>query len=155
MTLDETLDAYTAGLAAEIELLRQVEGLADAQHAAFARGELMDLAGFAAARARLMHELAAAEARLEPWRTRIRANLAAARRCPGFAVADARSLDAQALVRRLVDHDRKFLGELETTLDARRREVQDLDTGGATLAAYRRVVAPAPIRAGGLVDSRG
>ena len=50
--------------------------------------------------------------------------------------------------------DRKFLTDLEATLEGRRREVHDLDTGGATLAAYRRIVVP-DVASAGLFDSRG
>lgn len=154
MLLDDVLDAYTSGLEAEIALLRQVDALADGQRAAFARGEIVDLAGLATRRAELMHELSAAEARLAPWRARILANLPIAHRSAAFPAADARGREAQALVRQLVERDRSFLNDLESTLEHRRREVHDLDTGGATLAAYRRVVAPARASSG-LIDSRG
>ena len=155
MNLDDALPAYAAGLEAEMEILRQVESLAHTQRAMFGRGELVDLAGIATRRAELMHQLAAVETRLEPWRTRIVANLTTARRSPAFPAAESRGQDVQALVRRLMDHDRRLLTDLETTLEERRREVHDLDTGGATLAAYRRVVAPSVAHAGGLIDSRG
>ena len=155
MNLDDALTAYTAGLEAEAEILRQVEALAHNQRAMFGRGELIDLAGIAARRAELMHQLAAVDTRLEPWRTRIVANLTTARRSPAFAAAESRGQDVQDLVRRLMDHDRRLLTDLEATLEERRREAHDLETGGATLAAYRRVVSPSPAQAGGLVDSRG
>jgi len=155
MTLDDALTAYTAGLDAELEILRQVESLAHNQRAMFARAEIVDLAGIATRRAELMHQLAAVEAKLEPWRTRIVANLTTARRSAAFPAAESRGQDVQVLVRRLMDHDRRLLTDLEVTLEARRREAHDLETGGATLAAYRRVVAPSLAQAGGLVDSRG
>ena len=154
MTLDDVLAAYTAGLESEIELLRQVESLADDQRAAFARGELVDLGGLAVRRAELMHHLSAIEARLSPWRNRILANLAIARRSLHFPAAETRGQETQALVRHLMDRDRRFLNDLEATLEDRRREAHALDTGGATLAAYRRVVAPSTAHAA-LVDSRG
>jgi hypothetical protein len=154
MTFDDVLVAYTAGLETEIALLRQVEALADGQRAAFARNELADLGSFAVRRADLMHQLAAVEARVSPCRARIVAGLAIARRAPAFAAAEMRGHEAQALIRQLVERDRCFLSDLEVTLEERRREVHDLGTGNATLAAYRRVVAPGCASAG-LVDSRG
>ena len=85
----------------------------------------------------------------------MRADLAApACSCPAYALAESRSREAQRLIGTLMDHDRAFLSDLETTLDDRRRESHDLDTGGATLAAYRRVVSPTRESAG-LFDSRG
>jgi len=52
-----------AGLDAEIILLRQVEALAAEQRDAWTRNELEPLAGLAARRAAVMHDLAALEAR--------------------------------------------------------------------------------------------
>jgi hypothetical protein len=154
MQLDDVLAAYAAGLAAEIELLRKVDALAREQRDAWANNQLAGLGALATRRAQLMTELATTEDRIAPFRDHILARLAAAREAPAFAAAEARSQEAQALVRRLVENDRSFLSDLETTLEERRREVHTLDAGGATLAAYRRVVAPAPASAN-LVDQRG
>jgi hypothetical protein len=154
MQLADAIAAYAAGLETELDLLRRVQGLAQEQRAIFARNQLAGLSGLAARRAALMNELGDAEARIAPFRERILAQLAEARRHDGFALAEARGLEAQALVRDLVDHDRAFLTDLEATLETRRLEAHALDTGGATLAAYRRVVAPPPAHAH-LVDQRG
>jgi hypothetical protein len=154
MQLDDALAAYAAGLAAEIELLQKVDALAREQRDAWANNQIAGLGALATRRAQLMTELAAAEDRIAPFRDHILARLAVARQAPAFAAAEARSQEAQALVRRLVDNDRSFLTDLETTLEERRREVHTLEAGGATLAAYRRVVAPAPASAK-LVDQRG
>jgi hypothetical protein len=154
MQLDDALAAYAAGLAAEIEILRKVDGLAREQREAWARNQLAGLGALATRRAQLMTELAGAEDRIAPFRDHILARLAVAREVPAFAAAEARSQEAQALVRQLVENDRSFLSDLEGTLEERRREVQTLDAGGATLAAYRRVVLPAPASAK-LVDQRG
>jgi hypothetical protein len=154
MQLDDVLAAYAAGLAAEIELLRQVDTLAREQRDAWANNHLAGLGALATRRAQLMTELAAAEDRIAPLRDHILARLAAARQAPAFADAEARSQEAQVLVRQLVENDRSFLIDLEGTLEERRREVHALEAGGATLAAYRRVVLPAPASAA-LVDQRG
>jgi hypothetical protein len=154
MQLDDALAAYAAGLAAEIELLNRVDALAREQREAWANNQLASLGTLATRRAQLMTELAATEDRLAPLRDHILARLASARQAPAFAAAEARSQEAQALIRQLADRDRSFLSDLEATLEGRRREVQALETGGATLAAYRRVVAPPPTHAN-LVDQRG
>jgi hypothetical protein len=154
MQLADAIAAYAAGLETELDLLRRVHALAHEQRACFARNQLAGLAGVAARRAALMHDLADAEARIAPFRERILAQLAEARGDAGFALADALGRQAQDLVRDLVDHDRAFLTDLEASLESRRVEVHALDTGGATLAAYRRVVAPPPAHAH-LVDQRG
>jgi hypothetical protein len=154
MQLADAIAAYAAGLETELELLRRVQALAREQRDCVARDHLAGLGGVATRRAALMNDLADAEARIAPFRERILAQLAEARRHAGFALADALGREAQALVRDVVDHDRAFLSDLEATLEHRRLEAHALDTGGATLAAYRRVVAPPPAHAN-LVDQRG
>jgi hypothetical protein len=154
MTLDEALFAYTAGLDAELAILQQVEALAAEQRAVWARNELLPLGALATRRAALMHELTAVESRVAPLRDRVRADLDHARRSPGYAAAEARRVDVQARAAALMAADRQFLTDLEATLEGRRREVHDLDTGGATLAAYRRIVVP-DVASAGLFDSRG
>jgi hypothetical protein len=154
MTFDEALLAYGAGLDAAIAILRQVEALGAEQRSAWARNELLPLGALATRRAALMHDLAATESRIAPLRDRLRSDVDRASRTPGYAAAEARSRETQALVLRLMAADRTFLTDLETSLEARRREAHDLDTGGATLAAYRRIVAPA-VDSAALVDRRG
>jgi hypothetical protein len=154
MTFEDALLAYTSGLDAEIAILREVEALASEQRAVRARNELLPLAFLATRRAALMHELSAVEARIAPLRARVRVDLDRARRCPGYAAAEASQTELEALTRSLMAADRQFLVELEATLEARRREAHDLDTGGATLAAYRRIVVP-DVASAGLFDSQG
>ena len=154
MTFDDVLLAYTAGLDAEIAILEQVEALAAEQRAVWARDELLPLGGLATRRAALMHELAAVEARIAPLRDRLQADLSRSLGTPGYPAAEARRQDAQRVIYRLLAADRKLLTDLETSLESRRREAHDLDTGNATLAAYRRVVEPT-LASAGLFDQRG
>lgn len=154
MTFDEVVLAYTAGLDAEIALLQQVEALAAEQRAVWARDELLPLGTLATRRAALMHELAAVEARIAPLHERLRSDLERAIRTPGYGAAEARRQDAQTLIYRLMAADRKLLTDLETSLESRRRASHDLDTGNATLAAYRRVVVPA-VASAAVFDQRG
>ena len=73
---------------------------------------------------------------------------------PGYAAAHARGQEAKALVHSLMAADRTFLNDLEATLETRRQEVHALDTGGATLAAYKRVVVP-KVATAAVFDTRG
>jgi hypothetical protein len=154
MSLDEALAAYTAGLDAQIACLRQVEALGLEQRAACGRDDLLPLGTLATRRAALMHELAAIEARLAPLRERLLVEPIRVRQRPGFSAADVLMREAHALVTRVMAADRALLADLERTVAARRREVHDLYTGGATLDAYKRVVFPA-VHSAGLLDSRG
>lgn len=154
MTFDEVVLAYTAGLDAEIAILQEVEALAAEQRAVWARDELLPLAALATRRAALMHDLAAVEARIVPLRHRLDHDLERALRTPGYAAAETRRQEAQTVIYRLMTADRKFLADLETSLESRRRDAHDLDTGNATLAAYRRVVVPT-VASAGLFDQRG
>jgi hypothetical protein len=154
MTFDEVVLAYTAGLDAEIALLHQVEALAGEQRAVWARDELLPLGPLATRRAALMHELAAVEGRIAPLRDRLRGDLERAMRTPGYGAAETRREEARTLAHRLLAADRKLLTDLETLVASRRQEAHDLDTGNATLAAYRRVVVPT-VDSAGLFDQRG
>src|SRR5829696_6737725 len=148
MTFEELVVAYTAGLDAQMAILAQVEGLATEQRATWSRNELLPLGGLATRRAALMHELTAIEARIAPLHDRLRTDLERALRTPGYGVAEARRQQARAHIDRLMAADRTLLTDIETSLESRRRESHDIDTGNATLAAYRRVVVPAFASAG-------
>lgn len=154
MTFDEVVVAYTAGLDAEIALLHQVEALAAEQRAVLARDELLPLGALATRRAALMHELATIEGRTAPLRERLRSDPERALRTPGYVAAETRREEAQTLIYRLLAADRTLLTDLDTLLASRRQEAHDLDTGNATLAAYRRVVVPT-VDSAGLFDQRG
>jgi hypothetical protein len=154
MSLDAALAAYTAGLESEIACLQQVEALAQEQRDAWGRNDLLPLGPLATKRAALMHDLAAIEARVAPLRARLLVEPIRVRQRPGFEAADARTRETQAIITRLMTADRGFLADLRQTVETRRREAHDLDTGGATLAAYKRVVFPA-VHSAGLLDSIG
>ena len=154
MTFDDALPAFIAGLDAELAILQQVEALGAEQRAAWARNELLPLGPLATRRAALMHDLAAIENRIAPLRASLRADLESACRTPGYPAAEAKARDVQAFALRLMTADRTFLADLEASLAGRRREAHDLETGGATLAAYRRVVSPT-VDSAALVDQRG
>jgi hypothetical protein len=154
MTLDDALTAYAAGLDAEMGLLQQVAALAADQRHASSDGDLDALAGLADRRAALMTALAEVESRIQPLRRLIIESLPHVTTRPGFGPAQARHREAQALVGRIAASDLRLVDELQAALVDRRQLAQALETGGATLAAYRRVLAPT-IASAELVDRLG
>jgi hypothetical protein len=153
MQLDDALTTYTAGLDREIATLADVEALAGEQRAALGRDDLTALGGLAVRRAALMHRVAEIETELAPLRARLAAD-PRTRLQAGYEHAERRAHETRAIARRLLDADRTLVQDLQATLETRRREAHDLDTGGVTLAAYRRVVRPEG-NATGLLDQRG
>jgi hypothetical protein len=154
MTLDDALSAYAAGLEAEIGLLRQVAALADQQRDASSRDDLDGLAVLADRRTALMAGLGEVETRLGPLRALIIVNLPQVTVRPGFVRAQACHREAAELVRRISASDTRLVDELQAALVDRRELAHTLETGGATLAAYRRVLAPT-IASAELVDRHG
>ena len=140
MTLDDTLAAYASGLDAQLDMLQQVEALASAQRAASSCDDLAEVARLAERRGHLMEEIGELDLRLQELRAAIVAALPEARGRVGFALASRRHRDAEALIARIMDSDQALMGELEDAMIQRRRLAHSLQTGGATLAAYRRVV---------------
>jgi hypothetical protein len=151
MDLTDALAAYAAGLDAELGILNQVESLARSQRRASQGDDLEQIAGLADRRSRLMAALADLELRLQPIRAMILAGFPRVRALAGFAAASARHREAAALVQRIQASDHDLLAELQAALAARRQLAHDLEAGGATLAAYRRVIAPG-VASAGLVD---
>lgn len=152
--LDDALAAYAAGLDAEIGLLRKIEALAALQRQVSSRDDLTALTAVAEQRNRIMSALAELELRLHPLRVVIVEHLAEVRALPGFERAAERHREAATLINRIMTTDRTLVTLLEEALETRRRLAHVLEEGGATLAAYRRVLAPS-ITSAGLVDTRG
>ncbi len=154
MTLDDALAAYAAGLDSELALLRQVEALAAEQHDRITGSAFEEVASIADRRATLMADLAELERQLHPVRAQIVGNLPAARAAAGFGAASARHRTAEALVARIMAADRALVDQLQAALADRRELAHVLEAGGATLAAYRRVIAPG-VGSASLVDRLG
>ena len=98
--------------------------------------------------------LTAVEQQMQPMRQQITTHLAAARQLPDFAgVADRHRRAAEA-VARVIAMDDESLQILQRADADRRTAAQSLETGEATLAAYRRILQqPAP--SAGLFNQRG
>jgi hypothetical protein len=152
--LADALTAYVAGLDAEIGLLHQIESLAATQRRAQGDDDFAGVARVADRRNRLMAALAELEHRLHPIRALVVQHLDQARRVPIFEEAAERHRHASDLIKRIMSADRTLVVLLEEALVARRQLAHTLEAGGATLAAYRRVLTPT-IASAELVDRRG
>ena len=150
----QTIAEYGAGLSAEIALLRQLDRLSRRQHQASKGDDMAAMSGVTSERERLLASLVTLEEQLRPQRAVLAANVASARLTPGFADVLARHREAGALVSTIMSTDRTTLEQLRSAEQRRRDTAHALETGEATLAAYRRVVAPA-LSSVGLLDRRG
>jgi hypothetical protein len=150
----DALTAYIAGLDAEIGLLRHVNALSAAQRGVPNSDDLTTLAGLAERRSRVMAALASLEHSLNPVRALIVQHLELARSVDVFDEAVRRHREAADLITRIMSGDRTLMTLLEEALSTRRELAQSLEAGGATLAAYRRVLTP-QIASAGLVDTHG
>jgi len=154
--LSVVLADYRAGLDAALDLLSQLEALSARQRADAAAPSVSPdaVAAHVAERQRLLDALLQLESRLKPLRDHITRHLETARAVPGFQVVAERHRAAADAVARIMQTDQESL-EAFKQADARRRaDVQHVETAGATLAAYRRVL-EGPQGSAGLVDQRG
>lgn len=157
MTPDElaaALPAYTAGIEAELSLLKQLQQLAGTQADASREGNLTDINRAGDARDRIMAALVRLEHELKPIRLSIAAQREDAEKLEGFRAIVALHQTAAVLVSEILQADRNTLAELKSAEVARRTSVQAVESGEATLAAYRRVLTP-PLGSAGLINRRG
>lgn len=152
--LAQVLTTYGAGLQAEIALLHQLEGLSLAQRDASTANDVDRLTRVGDERTRLMAALVQIEHDLKPVRETIAARLAAMREQPLFHEVLVRHRQAGDLVSRILESDREILRLLQDAEAVRREAAHAIETGEATLAAYRRVLKPT-VASVGLVDRRG
>jgi uncharacterized protein YhaN len=154
MELLEAVAEYQQGLTAELHLLGQVTSLARSQRAASGSHDAAALEATAERRAALMAALVELEQELRPVRAALARERDAVTLLPTFREVARLHREAEALVGEILTTDRATVRALAEAEGARRLAAHALDTGEATLAAYRRVVTPAPGSAG-LVDRRG
>jgi hypothetical protein len=152
--IDSVLSSYAAGVEAELSLLRQLHEHALRQRDATS-GRTSDLVEpIAAGRDRIMGGLLEIESQLRPLRDVIAANTALAATRPTFTETSTLHRVASTIVRNILGADEQTLGALRNAEAVRREAAKALETGGTTLAAYRRVIAP-PIAHPSLFDDRG
>jgi hypothetical protein len=152
--LSAALPAYTAGIEAELSLLEQLHQVAQHQHQASRRRRIDDINKAGDSREQIMAALVRLEHDLKPIRLAIAAQRREAESLEGFATITALHRTAAALVTTVLQADQHTLAELKSAEVARRTSAQTIETGAATLAAYRRVLTPA-IGSTGLINRLG
>lgn len=151
----EALAQYRAGLQTGIELLRQLQAVAERQQAGSRDRDFDRLAADTDARNRITQALVA----LEPGLRDVRAFLATLpagllERHPGYPPIVALRQQAAELVSAILRSDEASMRALADAELAHRAARANLECGEATLAAYRRVLTP-PIGSASLLDVRG
>lgn len=152
--LGPSLHDYGAGLRAELSLLRQVAELSTRQRQASRDGLLELLGPISEERERLATTLIELEHELKPLRALLADHVTALGPLPAFQEVSQLHREAATLVSAIMATDSDTLGALQSAEDVRRLAAHALEAGEATLAAYRRAVAPG-IGTAGLVDQVG
>jgi hypothetical protein len=152
--LTTAIATYRVGLDAEITLLTQVERLSTEQRDATAARDLSHLVEIAEERERLLASLVAIEREVRPIRHTLSTHRTRAATLSGFVEVVALHRQAERLVTEITSADEATLDVLRHAEQARRFAGQTVERGEATLAAYRRVVAPPPSGAA-LFSQRG
>lgn len=127
-------DDYVAGMHVEVRVLAALRDMARAQFAAAQPGASGDLAALVVERQAVEDELQALERTLLPCRAALSPEVRAS------ADIDRLHTEARTIVAEILATDRDTLALLSAAADARPARVRELDTGEATLAAYRRAV---------------
>jgi len=148
------LGQYSAGIDAELSLLRQLSDIAKRQREATDAGNLAALGDAADSRDEIMRSLVTIEEGLRVVRQTLTDHREVASKLEGFEEVAARHREAAHLVTLILTTDRQSLSALADAELARRSTVIGLERGETTLAAYRRVLAP-PIASAALLDRRG
>jgi hypothetical protein len=152
--LRAALAEYRQGLDLELGLLHQLTALAGDQHRASDGDDYPALAAVSERRGDLMRALLEVEAQLRPVRVRIALHADEARHVDGFDDIARLHREAEHLVTTILTSDRSTLDALHAAEHARRTASQAIEAGEATLAAYRKVIAP-PVAPAGLVSRHG
>jgi len=145
---------YRTGLDTELELLSGLEDTAIRQRALPYHASAEELSALAEVRQQQLTALSGLEQQLLPLRQRINADLDAARRMPGFPGIADRHRRMQDLIASITRLDDESLEVLRRADEERRATAHRLDTGEATLAAYRRLLQQ-PQPSAGLFTQRG
>jgi hypothetical protein len=153
-TLAAGIVAYAAGLDAELDLLDRLSRLSSRQREATVANDVDAIAACSDERGQIIAALLAVEEDLKPRRALLARHSAEAARLAGFDALVARHQQAARRVAAIIDSDTTTLTALRDAEAARRAAAQAIEQGEATLAAYRRIIAPAPASAA-IVDERG
>jgi hypothetical protein len=152
--IEAALPDYIAGIEAELRLLSRLRQLALDQHDASQARKIDEVNRAGDERDRIMAALVQLEYQLKPVRQEILAQKVDAERLNGFTAIVALHRTAAGLVSDIMQADRNTLEELKSAELARRTSAQAIESGEATLAAYRRVLTPS-LGSSGLIDRKG
>ena len=134
---------YHAGLEAELALLDRLEGIAGRQREASETRDMDALQAATDERDRAMGVLVVIEHELKPIRLSLLEKREALTQLPEFEAVAALHQHAAARIAAILAGDSKALEALKDAEQARRFAARTIEQGESTLAAYRRVVAPA------------
>ena len=157
MTRDELIrlvEQYRAGIDAELQLLRQLTEIAHRQRSETTTRNLAGLGDAADERDAIMRSLVMIEEGLRGVRQILTEHRDVTSALPGYPEVAARHREAAHLVNDILAVDQQSLSALADAELARRSAMASLERGEATLAAYRRVLAP-PVASATLFDRRG
>lgn len=152
--LVDLIEQYHAGIDAELSILRQLEQVAERQRAVSASRDFPGLATETDLRDRLTRTLVTIEDGLRDLRKQLAGRRHEAERLPQFHDALVSHRAAADLVARILSTDQHSLKALADAELARRAALASLDHGEATMAAYRKVLAP-PVEAATIVNRQG
>jgi hypothetical protein len=138
--LSLVLADYRTGLDTELSVLAQLLDLAIRQRALPEPASPEALTALALERERLLATLAGLEQQVLPLRTHRAAHVAVVRQMPGYAGVAERHQRAASLIADIARLDDESLEALQRAEQDRRAAAHSLETGEATLAAYRRTL---------------
>jgi hypothetical protein len=157
MTRDDLatlLEQYHAGIVAELRLLHDLETVAARQQVGTAFRNFDTFGAASDARDELTRKLVVIEEGLREVRQQLGNHREAAATLPNFREVLDLHRQASDLVTTILQTDRESFRALADADLARRAALVGLEHGQATLAAYRKVLAP-PATGAALVDGRG
>lgn len=152
--LATVLADYRTGLDTALQILSGLEDTAIRQRALPHLASAEELGALAETRQQQLTALSTLDQHLLPLRQHITADLDAARQMPGFPGIVERHRRMQELIASITRLDDESLEVLKQAEQERRAAAQSLDTGEATLAAYRRLLQQ-PQPSAGLFTQRG
>jgi len=155
-TADDLLGRYLVGLDLELVALETMLHLAEAQEVASETGDAEALLALLAQRSSTLSGLMDVEREIAGCRAKVAGQFGGAQARATPSVEDVRQRHRLAAERlsRIDGHDRRTLEHLSRAESTRRDSSQMLDAAEATLAAYRKALAPPESRSG-LIDRRG
>jgi hypothetical protein len=148
------LATYAAGLEAELTILQQLERLSAVQKRATTEHDIEQLHRIVDERDRLMAALVRIESQISVSRQILAEYRPMAATIPGFDAVAALHRTAGDVVNGIMRADQETMAALREAEAARRTASQAIEAGEHTLAAYRRVISPAP-SGPSLVDRHG